>query len=80
MKLIHTRGPLARGCVFQIYTEDFEGYKVERSEKNDFSYPPHWQSQGVRIEDKPDNCKETCLEQSDLFFLYNSNKDKDNKM
>lgn len=42
-----------RLCDFQIYTEDLEGYKVARckkKKKNDLV--PHWQSKGVRIEDK----------------------------
>lgn len=49
-----------------IYTEDLYGDRVERSEKINF-FLTHTKSRGVRIEDKPKNCKEPCLEQSDLF-------------
>lgn len=46
-------------CVCQTYTADLEGYW-------DFSLP-HLEQWSLN-EDKPSNCKEPCLEQSDLFL------------
>lgn len=65
MKLIHTRDPLARQ---EVVFFRFRGIQSLDKWEKWFFIPPT-QSQGVRIEDKPDNCQETCLEQSDLFFF-----------
>lgn len=72
IKLIHTRHTLARQGVvcFSDLHWSFRGIQGWEKWENWFSSPPpHWRSKGVRIEDKPGNCKETCLEQSDLFFF-----------